>query len=317
MSTPLKNTPFTREELNARQAADLKSELFTPDVIYLELRLLKDYTIGALLALAAEKDADEGERLFASIKKRLIGYDMRVIDDVAEFFPDFGLTTDEIEAVIADPQYTDRILMYAPGTQFIVALIENLRINVNHSEVDDRFEKVRLDERGHYLKNWRDVTYVVNTWPLPSPTGRSLHMIQEFMARTFQSNVIVISHDPKTLESKYYTTCDEFNFYQIGRHFENPNFADPTIRLGFANKSVFSSMVFERSKLNPDEYGEKRFRSEIDYLKAQNNLLFRVFTWINTAYLTVDIRPYLPLAQEYDKAARYEPLPGLNDHVKK
>lgn len=317
MSTRIKNTPFTREELNAKQAADLKSELFTPDVIYLELRLLKDYTLGALLALASDKPPAEGERLFKSVKSRLLGYDMRLTDDVAPFFPDFNLTTDEIEEVIRDPKYTDKILMYAPGTQFITAMSENLRININHSEVDDRFEKVRLDDQGRYLKNWKDVTYVVNTWPLPSPTGRSLQMIQEFITRAFQSNVIVISTDPKDLDAKYYKSCDEFNFYQIGRHFENPKFAEPAIRFAFGNKMVFSSMVFERSKLNPDEYNERRFRSEMDFLRAQNGLLFRVFSWISTAYLTVDIRPYLPLAQDYDKEARYEPLPGLNDHVKK
>ena len=106
MSTPIQNTPFSREELNAKQAADLKSELFTPDVIYMELRLLKDYTIGALLALASEKSKEEGERLYKSIRGRLIGYDMRMIDDVTPFFPDFGLTTDQIEDVIKDPAYT-------------------------------------------------------------------------------------------------------------------------------------------------------------------------------------------------------------------
>ena len=301
MSNPQSSMPFSQRELDARQEADIRSSLVTPDYIYVELQLLKDYTIGALLTKLSKLPEDEAEVLFAEIKKNQTDYDHRITDDIAQYFPSFKMSADDIEAMIRNPEYTEDILNYAPGTQFIVAMKSNLNTNINHSAIDQKFKKVPVKgSTSRYYKQWDEVTYIVNTWPLPKPKGIQLKKLQLFFARTFASNVVVTSKDPKELPEEFYARIDEFNIYQIGRHNENKQFSAASVNMRITQKLVFSSMIFERQKLKPYMFTEKGFRMETEIVHAQGNLIYRQFDWISPGFMTISLDHYGDLASMFD-----------------
>ena len=123
-----------KAELDRLNQEMIVSDLITPDRLYVDLALIKDFNIGALLSFRDERK-DTWKTLYQSIITALPEYQIRKFDDLAHYFPEFGLSNQTLRARIYDPEWAGHILHNAPITPFINTLRSQILVNVNHSAV--------------------------------------------------------------------------------------------------------------------------------------------------------------------------------------
>lgn len=94
-------------------------EFYTPiQHVYIDLRYLKDYVLGAIFAMANKQ-----ERQY--ILSRIQSYNTRMRDtDILSFFPDVQITEEALATFLKDPTNTDALILRSPTTDFY----ENLHI---------------------------------------------------------------------------------------------------------------------------------------------------------------------------------------------
>lgn len=219
-------------ELLAINQRMIESDLITSDWIYADLALFKDYNIGTLLSFYDERKAqlppEAARALYQSILDVLPDYQQRKFDDLAHYFPKFGLTNAEIQARRRDPKWAGRILHNSPITPFVRTMKAQILTNVNHSRVIGK-----LDE----------ITVVINTYPLQL-SDQNRAVIGIYFADLLKVRVTVKYLDPNTFTLADVIKYDEIYTYYFRELFSHEDILAGYTALKFVSKRLFVPRIF-------------------------------------------------------------------------
>ena len=153
------------KELRKASADLIEESMVCPDVIYVDLALLKDIWIGAVNVILSDRKAtpEDFHKAHRGILDRVIPYMKRYRHDIGKYFPHLGVTTKDVETILADPARHDEIFIASPVTQFVNTLRANLDINANHANVSERFTKRNMGD-GRYTREFQIQSKVVEIY---------------------------------------------------------------------------------------------------------------------------------------------------------
>ncbi len=227
-------TTIDEAELKRINAEMIEGELITPDHIYLDLALFKDFIIGTLLHVLAERRVTMTPEAYTAfyheaLLAALPAWRERYFDDVAHSFPKFNLTTDAVRTRMADPAFARDIFYLSPVTQFVALIQAHIAINVNHSAVKGKRNPINL---------------VINTYPLQL-SAEDRHVVGIYFANLLRVNVTVILLDPTRVQLNDLVGYDEIYtayFKQLFDH--SPSLLEGFSALRFINKRLFVRRIF-------------------------------------------------------------------------
>jgi hypothetical protein len=186
-----------QNKLDEFEESLIKSELITPDKIYIDLGFLKELTIGTLLSLVLERSKNDknydAEQSYVYIQSMLPEYDKRQFHDIEHCFPELNISNVEFKKRMYDPFYSNEIFNLAPISKFMDVLKAQIRVNINHSRV---------------IQKRNPISVVVNTYPLHiSKTNKDI--VGLFLSNLFSINVSVIYYDLRKVTPSDFTIYDE------------------------------------------------------------------------------------------------------------
>ena len=211
-------------EMKAFSEAMVKERMITPDRLYVDLALLKDLHIGAIMAMALRESREKAERVYGIIQKNLSRYRQRYFFDAAYYFSETGYTEAQIFSALNNREMADDIYRMAPMTEFLKTLIVHMAVNANHSAV---------------LGKTDDVTVVLNTYPLKlsDPFAGALMI---FLGDTLNANVTLRRHQLRSFPFSELAECDEFYLYYIHEFSHHPDVHKALSEMKFSGKRIFA-----------------------------------------------------------------------------
>lgn len=247
------------QEMNIKA---IESGLYTPDVLYLDIALCKDFKLGYALAklMMSDKSHTEKEQIYNQITAQIPAYQDRLYDVFAEYFPFLGYTDDEIDQALRDPQNAALIFKYAPNTEFYNTINADLFVNINHSQVKEKYKKIGINEKTFY-RSYDEITFILNTFPLQLPALEH-SVLATFFTKTYGVNVQIISVDPMlfSMQHLWLKSVDQFYVFDISTWMENPyirNKMDETVQ--YFDRPTSTIMSMPDPAKNPALFAHKRF----------------------------------------------------------
>ena len=209
----------------------VKCNLITPDLLYIDLSLIKDIYLGTLLTFLTkpEKKIYENEhKAYEYIMCRLEEYRNRSFHDLKHCFPELNFTNDDLDARLNDPAYADFIFYSSPITGFLDTLKAQIAVNVNHSSVIGK-------------KN--DIRVIINTYPLIL-NKQSQHVLGIYMSRGYGLTVQLICQDPRTMSLETLLSYDEVYCFCLEPFFLNLKINKAFSELKFVGKRFYMPKFF-------------------------------------------------------------------------
>lgn len=262
------------ENLKGLNAALFEESLVVPDTLYIELRLLRDTLFGTIFTfLLEDEDRARASARFEYIKDRMPEWITRIYDDPGHYFPEIGITTDQILGRMHDPDYHAKIYHASPLSEFAWVLANHLQLNANHANVANHMNKRSKHD---------DVLLTVNTYPLilSAPAQKSL---AAFMALQYGVTTRVVSIAPENLSAKFIKDHQELYFCHVADLTKNEG-----VRVAFGDTEFLQTRIFAgrlhgaRMPAKPDtglanrelEITEGSFGILSDFRYIPSNLIF-------------------------------------------
>lgn len=282
---------FDLQALEAMNQKAIENQFFTPDSVYLELGLFKDFSIGAVYTdLIAIKD---DEATFGEIQEKLLkilpDYQKRYYETVHPYFDALGYTDADVDKLVNNPALHDYIFIMSPNTTFVETLVRHTARNQNHSKPAHKFKKKSIDSQ-HYILEPMDITYRINTFPLSLSSVILERMGKEF-GEALGVNIVFMNKDPKTFDQTDWDTwmekMDCFYFDSLGRFTRSPFVIKKQEAMQFAGCYFFARKRFEREVI-PIMRTED-FDNQVQLVTAQLGFLCD-FEWLqnNEVRLTAE-----------------------------
>lgn len=205
----------------------LLGSLITPDRLYVDLALAKDYLIGALLDVYQLPTVVPDTRYIA-IVEGLKGWSQRHFDDIALHFPSLKQTTAVLRHRLQDPQRAAWIFYRSPTTPFITTLSAQIAVNVNHSAVIGKKDPIFL---------------TLNTHPLVL-AERERHIAGLFFSQLLRVTVEVVCRDPATVSLEEYLSYDEIYTAYFVEYFAREDIRNAYTALKAVSKRLFVRRIF-------------------------------------------------------------------------
>lgn len=216
--------PFSDDEVKRISEELIQNRLITPDRLYVDLALLKDLALGAMLALAFRDSVARAKQVYDIIAAGLPAYRTRYFFDPLYYFKETGYTQAELDQALHDPHLADDIYRMAPMTGVIKTLLSHMLVNANHSAV--------AAKEG-------DVTMLVNTYPLQlSPTFQGALMV--YLGEILHVNTTMCNQSIAEMPFAELQACDEFYLYHIHEFSHHPDVHRALSELTFTNKRIFA-----------------------------------------------------------------------------
>lgn len=284
------------QEINAHH---IESEFDTPDVIYVDLCLIRDYQFGCLFTFIQEHPPEIAERLYAHLIAKWPERQRSHFDTITSFFPELKITQKAFDERLHDPQWSDRIFIASPMTVYPHVLKAQLTINVNHSQVSEKFTKIKISQH-QYIKNYDRVVYMINTWPL-TLSKESQDQTAAFFRDNFLVDVVMINQSPDKFSTELFLQVDHFHIRYLKQFIENTHIQKLLSESVYIKKKLFAAPFFAIE--NHREYPPKRMDSELAYLNARLNVSF-TFSWIPNNLCCVMQDAFEMTAEETDDGGR-------------
>jgi len=227
-----KSIDIDLEELKRFNEEMVTSNLITPDQLYADLALFKDYNIGALASFQHEnrdiQTATRRHEIYQSMLDALPDYQNRQFDDIAHYFPRFGVSNDEIQTRLHDPYWSSYIFHHAPLTPYINTMRGQIAVNVNHSAVIGKRDPIEL---------------TINTYPIRlSEINR--HFVGLYFANLLRTTVRVIYLDMTKVRLHDISSYDEIYTYYFVDLFKAKDIRDAYSALKFIRKRLYAPKLF-------------------------------------------------------------------------
>ena len=133
------------EEMCTRWSTEMMRPLVKQkEFIYIDADILFDFKLGALISLMRN-----GEKDYKYILSKLDDYLAAPSLDCARFFPELGLTEEDLTNQMANPKYANVLAAIAPPTRFMAELGEMIRVinTINSSKESSRPLQVTINQR--------------------------------------------------------------------------------------------------------------------------------------------------------------------------
>lgn len=231
-SSPQTKFSIDEEELRQLNQSMIQSTLITPDHLYVDLRLIKDYNIGCLLSFLKERKADltpeNYEALYKQIIQSLPDYANRKHDDILDLFPFMKVTTEQLQTRLSDEKYAAFIFHHAPITKFMTTLQAQLFVNVNHSAVVGKRNAIEI---------------VVNSYPLRLDEAARV-ITGSYLSSILKVNIKMLYLDPKHWTFQDMHRYDEIYTYYLKELLDANDIRDAYSTLKFIGKRLFAAKLF-------------------------------------------------------------------------
>lgn len=219
------------EELKRLNHEMIMSDLITPDRLYMDLCLVKDFNIGALQSFRYERKptipAEAYSALYQSILDGLPAYQSRTFDDIPYYFPKFELTADQIKDRLHDPKWSSHILHDSPLTPFHKTIQAQILVNINHSKVAGKKDAVHL---------------TINTYPIQL-NHVNTNIVGMYFADLLKVEVYVVYWDLTKITLKDMLPFDEIYTYYYNLLFSHEDISAAYTNLKFITKRLFTPKI--------------------------------------------------------------------------
>ncbi|MBO7716885.1 MAG: hypothetical protein J6S85_25190 [Methanobrevibacter sp.] len=197
-------TQENEQEKRIPLAQNLEDNLYTPDNYLIDLGLLKDFRVGALMVLLNRHP--KGTLYNEIFMKNLLYYQNRSFHEICCYIDNCPVTEEDIDNLLADEKEHDLIYWCSPVTNVIGSLYASILYNVNHSAVKEKWKKVKVGSKT-YLQSDR-ITFHINTYPLKlSPRAIVTTLTQ--IVEVFKVDVKFIYTAPMSYTQEEYDLYDE------------------------------------------------------------------------------------------------------------
>jgi hypothetical protein len=239
--------PKTLESMNEKA---IRNSFFTPDHVYIELGLLKDFAIGAVYTdlVVNQSNPDLFKQAQSHFLTILPHYQSRLFDTVEPWFTPIGYTDQKVDQLIADPGNHDRIFLLSPTSKFLETLIKETFRNINHSGPANKVEKAMISAK-EYVLNPLEITYTFNTYPLKlSP--KILASLAVTLGESLGVNIRFIAKDPDLFDAddwqSWMNKIDCFYLNDTGRFVGSQLCLEKIGNLEFMGRYLFGRKRLQR-----------------------------------------------------------------------
>ena len=273
--------PIDRQVLEAMNEKTIQNQFFTPDKVYIDLSLLKDFPIGVIYAdKFTENDA---EFKFNQIQKMLIprmsDYQKRTYDSVDMYLADLGYSDSKIEQLLSNNINHDVVFMMAPTSKFLDMLIRHTVRNQNNSRPAAKYTKKMID-KNQYVMEPIPVTYYFNTYPLNLSEKLLIKLGEEF-GESLGVNIQFLNKDPMLFDKSDWMNwmegIDCFYLNSLGRFTRSEFILHQQGELIFMGCYFFARKRFETCVIQ-DMRGCD-FEQQVQMVTAQLDMMCD-FSWI-------------------------------------
>lgn len=284
---------YTKTEALSINNSSMINDFDTPDFIYIDLGLVRDFQFGTIFTFLHDHP-ETADKKFKYLMSRWQLRQKGHFDFLDNYFPTLGITTHQINERLADPKYSDAIFRASPITFYPNVIKANQTVNINHSQVSEKFKKIKISQH-QYVKNYDRVMFCINTWPLVL-SKENQDLTAAFFRDNYLVDVTIISVNPEKLPLEIFKVADHLHLRYPYLFNKNPEILKELGTKTYINKKIFAAPMFDIENLN--EYPDKRIEGELEFLFAYMNVLV-TFKWIpNNVFC---IRPDLFVPKKKEK----------------
>ena len=226
---------MTAEEIEKIKTQYTENLLITPDTLYVDMWLLRDYVIGAAMTYILEdKDITRSKARFAYIREQSVSWAKRYHHDIEHYLPDLKITNQQIRDRLYDPRYTDFIYNASPILPSLDLIDRHIDMNANHSAVAGKIDSIVM---------------TVNTYPLPL-TPHIIKSVRDYLPQRLGVNVRVVSIDPQSMSLQQFGEFQEIYTICLDRWMENVPLSKAFSDLKYLQKRLFSPEIFGLTRPN-------------------------------------------------------------------
>lgn len=276
----------------------VEQNLITFDEMYLDLALVRDFFLGAIYSLIAERPKDEALKNIAYVKANLKPYQMRLYHSVEQIFPELGFTNKQVKDRLRDKTKSNLIFRLSPTTEYVGILKYLILVNMNNSKLVEKYNKVSMG-KGYYVKDSHPITFHLNTYPLEITDPSLLGLIVGFFTENYQVNVKPFCKDLAEIEGPLIGKIEEFHVYDLDAFLRNDcvklnlemggeDSSDILKNLNILfKKRFFAPMIFDGER--DSNIDREHAVEHIKMIHATLDVLSRKFDWIPNAHIAVDV----------------------------
>lgn len=243
---------FDQKLLQAMNEKAIQNQFFTPDKVYIDLALFKDFNIGVIYAdqYLKQVTVESFDKIKNAILPLIKEYQKRTYDTVDAFFTELGYSDDIIEALLLDGKEHrhDATFLMAPATHFLNTLIRHTIRNQNNSRPAAKYVKNMID-KDQYTMDAIPVTYYINTYPL-TLSPRILTKLGEELGESLGVNIHFLNKDPMLFDQtdwdKWMEHIECFYLNSLGRFTRSPFVIKKQGDLEFMGCYFFARKRFEK-----------------------------------------------------------------------
>lgn len=284
----IKDLKRAEEELKRASSEMIEETLVTPDRIYLDLALLKNYHIGAVvyhLKHVLNLSNEQVQEKLDYIKDAFPKYITRHFHDIERYFPKLGVSNKDIENVLKDISTHGHVFLYSPVTQYVNSFKANLDVNANHSHVGEKFTKRKINDKA-FVKEFKKIVVTLNTYPL-TLSHRCQQLAGLFMSENFGVDVLLMNIRPKEITPDVFMDWDEIDTAFFKDFLENESFRNAFTEIKMQDKRIFAASWF--GDVTQHGLSDKYLKEEMVHIAARIGFLTN-FAWIEPQHLG----PFIP-----------------------
>ena len=271
---------FDRQTLESMNEKVIQNQFFTPDKVYIDLKLFKDIPLGIIYTdQMMQEDKDEKFPLF---QKDLIPYipeyQKRKYDTIDLNLTSLGYTDIKVEALLKSLN-NDVVFALSPTTQFLNLLIRHTIRNQNNSRPAAKYVKTMID-KDQYVMSAIPVTYYFNTFPL-NLSKTFLESLGQELGESLGVDIQFLHKDPKEFDQtdwdSWMKNIDCFYLDSLGQFTRSPTVLQKQADLEFMGTYFFARKRFEKCVMQ--DMINLDFDQQVQMATAQLDI-FCDFAWI-------------------------------------
>jgi hypothetical protein len=280
-------------EINALNEKVIQSQLFTPDRVYIEMGLLKDFPIGVMYTdkIVIQDDPEGFAQVQATVNEVVEAYENRRYETIDPYFASIGYTDGVIDEMLSLREYHDSYFLISPNTRFFNTLIRHTIRNQNNSRPANKYNKKSIGEK-HYILEPVPVTYLFNTYPLfLSKKCMELQAVE--LGESFGVNIEFMCKNPSEFDNTDWDTwmkhIDCFYIDSMHRFTQSPMVIEKQGELETVGSYLFGRKRFGKSVMGLCKDDED-FDNQVAMITSVLDVYYE-FNWLQNNQVRLSDEP--------------------------
>lgn len=253
----------------------MENEIYTPSKLWLDLELIKDLSMGALMTLILEKP--NREELYNRFIAGVSTYRTRRHFNYHDYFKDIGISKIEIEDRLFDSSRAVDVFSAAPSTLFLDTLFSR---DIVDNQKNSKMKGI-VD----------DITVTINTYPLYGLNDTTKETIAKYFTEMFGVDVVVDVFRVDRMSVDDFLKYDLFYMYRWYRMTnENPAISQAFTDQKFADKKFIVPKLFGLDATHLQGKTDEEYEHEARLIKARYMSLCLDLEWIEPQFISPAVR---------------------------